>query len=84
MAFNIKNAEADRLARELVKRTGQNLTDVVLDALRDKLEHVSGRRRLPGLREDISRIQERVAALPILDGRCDDDILGYDEHGLAN
>ncbi len=84
MAFNIKNAEADRLARELVQRTGQNLTEVILGALKDKLEHVSGQRRLPGLREDITRIQERVAALPVLDGRCDEDILGYDEHGLAN
>ena len=29
----------------------------------------------------IKAIQDRVAALPILDTRSDDEILGYNEHG---
>lgn len=82
MAFSIKNEEADRLARELADRTGEGITDVVLSALREELKRVSGRRSGLGLSDDIARIQDRIAALPVLDDRCNDDIMGYDEAGL--
>ncbi len=32
----------------------------------------------------VKEIAERVAALPILDTRSDDEILGYNEHGVWN
>lgn len=35
MALSIKDPEADRLARELVRRTGESLTDRDADALLD-------------------------------------------------
>ena len=84
MAFSIKNEEADRLVRELSERTGESLTEAVLNALRERLERISGQRAIPGLREDIARIQERVARLPRFDNRTDEEILGYDEHGLPS
>ncbi|MGH7572747.1 MAG: type II toxin-antitoxin system VapB family antitoxin [Gemmatimonadota bacterium] len=84
MAFSIKNEEADRLARELAEATGETLTDAVLTALRERLRRVTGSRRSVGLREEIARMQERVARLPVLDGRSDDEILGYDEHGIPD
>lgn len=34
MALNIKNDEAERLARRLAKRTGKSITRVLIDALR--------------------------------------------------
>lgn len=34
MALNIKNAEAERLARRIAKRTGKSITRVLIDALR--------------------------------------------------
>jgi antitoxin VapB len=37
MAFNIKNEETDRLARELVELTGESLTDAVTIALRERI-----------------------------------------------
>lgn len=84
MPLSIKNPEADRLARELAQTTGETLTDAVLTALRERLQRVTGRRRSVGLREEIARMQERVARLPVLDERTDDEILGYDEHGVPD
>lgn len=40
MAVNIKNPEAERLARELAARTGENLTTAVTTALRERLERL--------------------------------------------
>ena len=84
MPLSIKNPEADRLARELAETTGETLTDAVLTALRERLQRVTGRRRSVGLREEIARMQERVARLPVLDERTGDEILGYDEHGVPD
>ena len=84
MALSIKNQEADRLARELAEATGETLTDAVLTALRERLRRLTGRRRSVGLREDIVRMQERIARLPVLDERTDNEILGYDERGLPD
>lgn len=84
MPLSIKNPEADRLARELAETTGETLTEAVLTALRERLQRVTGRRRTRGLREEIARMQERIARLPVLDKRSDDEILGYDERGLPD
>ena len=82
MALSIKNPEADRLARELAAVTGESLSDAVLAALRERLARQAGRRRSAGLRDEIARIQDRIARLPILDRRSDEELLGYDDHGL--
>ena len=82
MALNIKNEEADRLARELAEITGESLTDAVIEALRQRLERESGRLLSFGIRDDVARIQRRIADLPRLDHRSDEEIMGYDESGL--
>lgn len=82
MALNIKNPEAERLARQLAEATGENITRAVTEALREQLIRKTGRVRDVTLRDDIRRIQERVASLPVLDDRTPDEIVGYDEHGL--
>jgi antitoxin VapB len=80
--LNIKNPEADRLARELAAVTGETLTEAVTRALQERLERTSGRRHARSLRAEIERIQERVSRLEVLDRRTPDEILGYDENGL--
>lgn len=40
MALNIKNPEADRLAHEISKITGESLTTVVVEALRKRREEI--------------------------------------------
>jgi len=40
MALNIKNDEAEKLARELSRLTGESLTFAVTQAIRERLERV--------------------------------------------
>lgn len=82
MALSIKNPEADRLARELARTTGENLTDAVLNALRERLRRERARKSAATLRDDLMEIGRRCAALPELDDRSAEEILGYDENGL--
>jgi antitoxin VapB len=44
MALSIKTEEADRLARALARLTGENLTEVVTIALRERLVRERARR----------------------------------------
>jgi antitoxin VapB len=81
MAISIKDPETDRLARELAAATGETLTDAIREALRERLAREEQRARR-GLGAEVRRIQERIARLPVLDTRTDDEILGYDDHGL--
>jgi antitoxin VapB len=82
MALSIKDPEADRLARELAARTGESLTQAVVVALRERLARETGRTRSIPLAEELAGIRRRCAALPVLDTRTTEEILGYDERGL--
>lgn len=81
MALSIKNDRAERLARQVAKETGESLTLAVLHSLEERLEKLKGRRTAPDLVETILSISARCSALPDLDDRSADAILGYDEHG---
>ena|ERR1700681_2692026 len=81
MALSIKDPEADRLAREVAKATGETLTMAVIQALRERLARVR-RPRGPRLSEELLKIGRRCARLPVQDTRSADEIVGYDEHGL--
>jgi len=83
MPLNIKDPEADRLARAIASRTGETLTQAVITALRERLEREE--RRLDDadiLVEEILAIGQHSAALPVRDARSADEILGYDEYGI--
>ena len=82
MALSIKDPEADRLARELAARTGETLTEAIVVALRERLARETGRGGAIPLRDELAAIRRRCAALPVLDPRSPDVILGYDQHGL--
>lgn len=82
MALSIKHPEAERLARELAARTGESITEAVTVALRQRLKREQGRARGRQLGEELLEIAERCAALPDIDTRSPDEILGYGETGL--
>jgi antitoxin VapB len=82
MALSLKDPEADRLAREVAARTGETLTTAIVVALRERLARLRSRPRRRPLREELREIGRRCAALPTLDDRAADAILGYDERGL--
>ncbi len=81
MALNIKDAEADRLARELAARTGETITEAVVKALRERLKR-EGARAPVSLKDEIMAISRRAAALPRRTGRTPEEIIGYDDRGL--
>jgi antitoxin VapB len=81
MALSIKSDEADRLARALAAQTGESLTDAVVNSLRERLERLRGEHGAT-MGQRVRRIQDEVAAMPVLDNRDPDDILGYDDRGI--
>jgi antitoxin VapB len=85
MALNIKDPEADRLARELASLTGQTITDALKDALTNELATARARAKArPDRKARIQEIIDRGRARPVLDDRSAEEILGYDEHGLPS
>jgi antitoxin VapB len=81
--LNIKDPEAHQLAVELAQRTGQSLTQVVKDALRDRLH----REKAQSLNQErliqrVLGIAKRASSRPVLDSRSAEEILGYDEFGV--
>jgi antitoxin VapB len=84
MALNIKNEETEKLARELARRRGQGITEVLTDVLRREVERERRRLRPDEIEARMRRIDEivkRYNSLPLLDTRSDDEIIGYNEQG---
>jgi antitoxin VapB len=56
----------------------------VIKALQERLAREEGRAILPGIKDELLTIGRRCAALPDLDTRSANEILGYDAHGLPD
>ncbi len=83
MALSLKDKETDRLARAVAALTGETLTDAIRVALAERLERVRMRRgENVRLAEQLMAIGRHCAALPDLDTRSSDEIIGYDERGM--
>jgi len=83
MPLSIKDPEADKLARELTQRTGESITQAVITALRERLVREQRKdEAIDNLVDEVMDIGRHCAALPLLDARSPDEIIGYDEHGL--
>lgn len=83
MPLNIKNEEAHELARELSDITDTTITEAVTRALRETLARERRARRNEQSRraQDLLRIADDCAGLPVVDDRSPDQILAYDRHG---
>ncbi|HMB54499.1 MAG TPA: type II toxin-antitoxin system VapB family antitoxin [Thermoanaerobaculia bacterium] len=82
MALNIRNPEAEELARTVAELTGETKTEAVRRALHDRLVRLRRERTRRPLADELDEIARRCSALPVLDDRPADEILGYDERGL--
>ena len=60
MALSIKTEEADRLARELSRLTGETMTDAITQAMRERLERL--RAEQEAQRDYVSRMRAFVRA----------------------
>lgn len=78
MALIIDDPEAEYLAHALVKVTGETLQQAVITALQDCLRHLQEK----GALDEVMATIHHCVALPELDPRPADEIIGYDEHGL--
>jgi antitoxin VapB len=82
VALNIKDPATEKTVRELAEATGESVTAAVHQAARERLARVRRIRSGRSLKDEILEIGRRCAALPVLDPRTPDEILGYDENGL--
>ena len=84
MALDIDDPETEALARELAERTGETIAAATKRALQERLARLDSEAAKAALLEDLAAIRRKWAAMPLLDGRSADEILGYDENGLPS
>lgn len=93
MAINIQNAEVDRLVRELSELTGEGVTEIVIKSLTERLEKEKSQKTITSVntevengeqtsafsdvKDELLTIAKRFQALPTLDNRSEEEILGY-------
>ena len=82
MPLSIKNAATERLARQVAGETGESITEAIQKSLEERWERLKARRRNRVLTGQIEDLLRRVDALPTVDNRSPEEILGYDEHGM--
>lgn len=83
MALSLKDKTTDRLAREVASLTGESLTDAIRIALSERLDRERLRRgEARHLADRLEQLGRDCAALPDIDPRCPDDIIGYDDTGM--
>ncbi|WP_237154105.1 type II toxin-antitoxin system VapB family antitoxin [Oryzibacter oryziterrae] len=80
MGLNIKDPEAHRLAKAISEATGESMTHVVTQALRERLAQIEARQSRASVAElvDISRRASALLERPYVDHA---ELL-YDEGGL--
>ena len=82
MPLNIKDPTTEKFVRELAAAAGESVTTAVRRAAQERLQRVRRQQSGRSLAAEILEIGRRCAALPDLDTRTADEILGYDQHGL--
>lgn len=76
VALSIKNAETERLARQVAEEAGESLTQAIERALKERLQRLRPQRRRRAVAEKVEHILRRLDSLPTLDRRPEEDILG--------
>jgi antitoxin VapB len=82
MPLSIKNEATERLARQVARETGESLTEAIQMSLQERWERLKRRRKVHILSGQIEDLLRRVDALPSLDSRPENEILGYGEDGI--
>jgi len=82
MALNIRNTEAERLATELARQTGETKAEAVARALHERLARGLRDQQGQSLSAELEAITEHCASLPAFDTCSTEEILGYDDSGL--
>lgn len=80
-SLNIKDPEAHYLAEAISQATGESMTQVVIGALRERLQQLQSRRKRASV-EELLAIAKRVSA-QVKGPYIDHAALLYDENGLS-
>jgi antitoxin VapB len=80
VSLNIKSPEAHKLAHAIAQATGQSMTRVVTDALRERLAQIEKRKGRASV-EELLAIADR-AAVHVQRPYADHAELLYDDNGL--
>ena len=80
MSLNVKDPEAHRLAQAIARATGESMTHVVREALRERHARLERRKGRAGV-EELLAIADRAAAL-VKRPYVDHAELLYDANGL--
>jgi antitoxin VapB len=83
MPLNIRSEETEELASALAKLTGETKAEAVTQALRERIQRVLRGRAKRRVADELDEIALHCSALPLLDRRSGDEIMGYDENGLS-
>jgi len=84
VALNIINQAVEKKAILASKITGKNKTATVDEALEYFLAHHQPAKNNKTKNQEAIHLLEEMSVLPVLDARSAEEILGYDESGLAN
>ncbi|MEN8215461.1 MAG: type II toxin-antitoxin system VapB family antitoxin [Pseudomonadota bacterium] len=85
MTLTINHPDAILLVQELIGYTGETLTQAVLNALRERIKKEKERQKgAISLKDELLQIGKQCAALPVLDNRSPEEILGYNKDGVTN
>jgi antitoxin VapB len=82
VAVLIKDDEADRMIRQLAERTGETITDAVKGAVAEKLARTPlTEAEIAQRRAKLDSILAKFDAMPTVDHRSADEIIGYNDKG---
>jgi antitoxin VapB len=88
MSTNLIDSDTERLAQKIANVTGKSIRTVVREAITAKAEAAGilvTKNAKYSSKELIARMRalsDHCAALPVLDPRPPDEIVGYDEFGI--
>jgi antitoxin VapB len=83
MALNIANKRVEEKAITASRLINVNKTAAVEIALDYYLSHHTLKQKKQVTNLEVNRLLDELSALPVLDPRSMDDIIGYDENGLV-
>lgn len=82
MGVSIKSAEAERKLRRVSRLLGKSMTATVIELADGKLREIDAKKDRERKLRKVDEIVRRIKALPVLDNRTPDEILGYNKDGL--
>ena len=89
MALLITDPRTEKAVIALTQATGESVDEAIANAAEARLDSISAKKsqdQLPDPKpidmEAVYALLKQIDALPVLDHRTPDEILGYDEYGL--